>query len=392
MSEGREDSVGVLRRKVRSAGNSPAPVARAVRRAADIVLGLEMRVSAVQDSEVEVPVGVKSLPDPGLLVRYHFANSEGSLLFALDHGLVSAIGEQTTLGIVAASPPEPRSPSRVDMAMCAPFLEALLVQLAEEAPDNDLTLATRAAEEPLMISDLAEAEMILPDRPGALFQITLTAGGREGCLFVLVPEKISTASVEAAWRTKLDAAVLPARGSVEAILCRLPLTIERLKSLSVGDMIDVPNTAISQVSVEGPDGQTVATARLGQLDGSRAICLNPVQASGGGSFTPTGGGALEDPTIDLALPDMSMGDPEPMGDMPSIDLPDGDLPDLAGGGLPDLPDLPVGGEDEPLADLGQFGDLSDFDAIPGEAEDTGDLDAAPLDFAALGVEEDQSAL
>ena len=74
---------------------------------------------------------------------------------------------------------------------------------------------------------------------------------------------------------------LAADAVLHAVLSRVTLPLAEVMGLKAGDVLPLPNAAIDRLEVQGLDGRRVATAKLGQQRGMRAIRLQ-VGAGGGG--------------------------------------------------------------------------------------------------------------
>lgn len=86
----------------------------------------------------------------------------------------------------------------------------------------------------------------------------------------------------------LQQRVLDAPIRLDAILCRLSLPLSDMGRLAVGDVLALPKDVLREIAIESVGRQPVATARLGQVDGMRALRLtmpghkpvpHPVEAS-----------------------------------------------------------------------------------------------------------------
>jgi flagellar motor switch protein FliM len=71
----------------------------------------------------------------------------------------------------------------------------------------------------------------------------------------------------------LQQRVLDAPVRLDAILCRLSLPLCDVGRLAVGDVLALPKDVLRDIAIESVGRQPVATARLGQVDGMRALRL-----------------------------------------------------------------------------------------------------------------------
>ena len=58
---------------------------------------------------------------------------------------------------------------------------------------------------------------------------------------------------------------------VEAVLHRFMIPLDEIGSLEVGTSVPIPLECVSRVLLEGSDGRCVATGKLGQCGGRRAV-------------------------------------------------------------------------------------------------------------------------
>ena len=141
------------------------------------------------------------------------------------------------------------------------------------------------------------------------------------------------------WDQVFQENVADAPACLEALLHRVPISLATAQSLQVGTILPLPGCTVNSVRLLSPDGQVVAQAKLGQIDGYRAVRLETAPAPQLGELPHA---AMETPK---GLPDAMDIDA-----MPAIDLPEAAPPafdeasdagalDLMGGDMPDFPDI-----------------------------------------------------
>lgn len=81
-----------------------------------------------------------------------------------------------------------------------------------------------------------------------------------------------------AWSHGLTSAVLDSRIPIEAVLHRQSLSLTRLQALTEGDILRLPDDALSRVILTTEDRTAVALGRLGQRSGARALRLSALGA------------------------------------------------------------------------------------------------------------------
>ena len=144
--------------------------------------------------------------------------------------------------------------------------------------------------------------------------------------------------------------ILNAPAAMNAILARVNQPISKVMAFKKGDIVPIDAKALTRIQLEVREDIPIVKARLGQVNGFRAVRLtqnrnardDDVFSGAGRSVSKTEGRAailadVKAPTQDLtSAPELPV-DVGPPGDLAELpDLPD--LPDLDD--LPDLPDFP----------------------------------------------------
>ena len=165
------------------------------------------------------------------------------------------------------------------------------------------------------------------------------------------------------------------RAEMSAVLCRFRLPVSEFTALKKGDVVPLDSAFLYETELVGINGQVIASGRLGQLNGSRAIRLSQGSGAAEHDEAPafasgmTGGGlpapepmAAEPLGLEVAANTLQ----DPMGGLPMDGMPMDDLPM---GGLDDLPggDFAAEGDNGELPGTGP-GDLSGFDPDDALAE------------------------
>lgn len=300
-------------------------------RAADDHLGIELAVLSVQEAAGPGDALIADLSggDTGdqagdcllLLMR----DGQGrSGLCALDPAFLAAVIEAQMTGRVGTAPIAARRPTATDAAIVSGLVDAICAAFDDAVSENTLLPPWRGARFAAFLPDTRAALMTLPDGPLHRVRIVadLGAGARQGRLFLMMPPAQSAAdrAAQGARRSlgqDLRPVVVEGRVTLEAVLHRLRLPLARIGSLAPGDLIPVPTGALGAISIEGSDGRRVAAARLGQLDGRKAVRMNLAQDAGS---DPPGR-----PTVAPALPDRP-----PLPGPASIRAPLPDAADRAG--------------------------------------------------------------
>jgi flagellar motor switch protein FliM len=393
---------------------------RALRRAGSAFKGLNVAPGEMTIRErTSLMDGLDAMPEHGLVVALEDRDGHRGLL-VLSHGMVDALIEVQTTGRVEARPLPPRPVTRIDEALTRDFVDLSLAAWTHETNGEEGRDWPERMVFGSTIPDRRQLPLLMPECGYHLLSARVAVGEeapREAEVMMLLPvtaaagadtratgtapgEAAQTAGQPAEWKDAMETAVQDAELCLNAVLMRTRRSLAEIERLEPGDLISFGPAELASVRLETPAGRHVATGRLGQVGGMRALRLAapvgtvPVggaMAAPGGSASaamalPSSGfdaapsfGAAPSPAGgpgrgalgaggDLAHGGMDrfgagQGDAVPPG---PLDLPG---PDLGPGGLPDPVDL--AGNDHGLPDLPQAGGL---DPLPMATP-------APLDFA-----------
>ena len=306
----------------------------------------------------------------------------------MDPILVSALVQHQTLGTVASEISAERKLTGTDAALAAPLVDDLLKKIRTLTPYGALRVERRMPDVRSLLLPF-DAESYLR----AELTIDVSVGLHQGRMIFLLPDapppEPDEVDRDPAEPALMKDTAMVVKAELRAVLARLSLPLDKLNDLKVGQVLPMPGARMDKTYLISIDGRRVATARLGQADGFRAVRLNPVGHKPPpleDSFTPHGGrGAGRGGMAGGMAGGMGadLGGPEPSGFGGDLGQPGdfGGLPDLGGGldddgsfdtftpeaaaaeiselaGLPDLPDL--GGDDAP----GGLPDLPDLPDLP----------------------------
>lgn len=358
------------------AGMTPAKAFRlAVSKAAEVELGLAARALAIKEEQLNQPQLLDTLDGEALLLLLEGPHdARGVAIF--DIQALSALIEVQTLGNVLASEAANRRPTLIDSAMCEAVLNRVLEEFEEHLVDTaaaDWAMGFRFGKR---ISSLRLLGLALVDIPYRLFHLPLdlSDGAKQGLLQIVLPAQgvrlqPSGAGGDGGWTQAMENVVGDSHVDITGVLHRVEKSLSEVQAMVIGDLITVPQSAISNISMEGSDGCVVGGARLGQQNGFRAM---RVSASNTG-LPSTPNPAADLPELDSAPMDLAAEMPDAMpaampsalddavgaDAFPAMDIGMPDMDAMAGvapmGDLPDLPDLPMatapvdGGDDIPMA-------------------------------------------
>jgi flagellar motor switch protein FliM len=247
-------------------------------RAADDHLGIELSVLSVQEGVATGEALVSDLPGDCLLLLMRDGQGRRGLC-ALDPAFLAAVIEVQMTGRVGSAPLAPRQPTATDAAIVSGLVDAICTAFDHAISDSVPPPPWRGARVAGFLPDARAALMTLSDGPLHRVRIMadLGAGVRQGKLTLIMPPVQGGADArlrQGAHRSlgqDLRPVVAEGRVTLEAVLHRLRLPLARIGSLAPGDLIPVPATVLGAISIEGVDGRRVAGARLGQVDGRKAV-------------------------------------------------------------------------------------------------------------------------
>jgi flagellar motor switch protein FliM len=374
-----EELITAMRRKAgagRAApdvtGMSSAKALRlAVAKAAEDGTGMVMQVTDVK----EVPTSVTRLPDEvpehsllGLLEGP--AGAYGLAIFSLQ--VTASVVEQLTTGTVLKFEPEVRNPTSTDAVMCFEFMDQILKNfetIVSEAPNPPDISGYRTTAQ---LKETRSIPIAFDDIVYRMYRLTVDMGRgvRQGEIFLVFPQERPKpklkVGVVSEWETQFQASVLETQANLEAILYRVSMPLSQVSELAVGMDILIPSKALQKLEVIA-DGQKIATAKLGQMNGLRAVRINEH-------------GQDQD--------NESLGQNEAFGS-PMDTTMNSDFPEIAPafGALDDGGGLPTGFPAMGAEGMGELPELPSLPDLPNELPPLGDIstDLPSLDDMAMGL-------
>ena len=262
---------------------SPAKAIRlALGKAADAEMDLVLSVSTIEQRDV-VPSALRGLfpEDDLLLLLEGEAGRRGAV--RMDMAFLMSLIEHQTTGRVADKAPDARRVTRTDAAMVAPLLDAVLIAAGDSLGDQPDGKAWCGFRYGAMLEDVHNLVLALDAEAFHLMRLAveLGDGARSGLLDVLVPHRPRPApksSEKDGGRAGNDGVLgqlaLEAPVTLQASLGRIDLTLDAALALSVGDVLPVSGASGLGVRLEGAGGHLVTRARLGQMNGLRALRLS----------------------------------------------------------------------------------------------------------------------
>lgn len=263
--------------KVEAAAVSPErQVRRALGRAADQSLGLSATLEQVTQEELEAEDLIETGPEGWIVLGLRDGTTAGlSGLFLIDPPMRSALVEMQTMGSLLAPTDEQRRVTRVDAVMAVPFASLFLTELATVGfggADVD-----PAAYDMGPIDDLRTAGLVMMQGRYRRWKIKIKMGAGDvvGEMMIAMrppPVQVDVPSNTALnWSSALRSALNEAPADLDAVLTRFSHPINEVEAFEVGQVIKLAGVTVGSVTLNGPRGEVVASARLGQVAGKRAV-------------------------------------------------------------------------------------------------------------------------
>lgn len=257
-------------------------------------MGLRIDVIGATQSRLPQEDLAALLPSSHLLILLD-GPGESSGAMALDPGVVAALTQQQTTGVVTVDPVTERAFTDTDAAMCAPLVQAMLAQAADLAdrPEDSACLAgfsfgARAEDGQSLALGLAGSEFRVFE-----LRLDVESGALQSALTLVLPDQTGgearssqpgsgradgDAAAPASAPATLGDAALNAAVNLTAVLCRVRLGVDHLAKLKEGDVLPLGGYRIDRTELLSGSGQKVAAGRLGRVDGVRAIRVNETTA------------------------------------------------------------------------------------------------------------------
>lgn len=318
---------------------------RAMSRAADDSVGLITSILGIAEDKATAEELIDEGPKDWVVLGLRQSHNPGLAgLFLIDPALRSALIDMQTMGNLLPPAAKERPVTGTDATLSVPFAAALLLELEEQGFAARADVQT-AGYDIGPIQDLRTAGLVL--RPGdyKTWRLTLQLGGTEAqgeLMFALRPTEILGAEPDmqdGAFAAAFRRVVEEAPTEMDAVLARLKTTLGAAEAFEVGQLVPLHGTTVGSVKLCGPSGETLASARLGQVSGKRAVRVEAPQiemaeiqaATGGAAQVPMDiGRAAAEPAAAMGhKPEMAVA--EDIGEMADMAAPMemADLPDVA---------------------------------------------------------------
>jgi len=297
-----------MTRQARTGGDARAPSpARALRlaleKSGDRLFGLALSVGTLEQSRIARPALGGEAGTGDLLVLLDGADgARAAAIF--DPFLVRALIEVQTTGRVRAGADAGggRLFTDTDAAIIAPLIDAVMAGLDDALAEAHPHCSPARFRFGDRVAD-SRALMLALDAPEfEVFRITtdIAGGAATGAMTLALPPEATAAPAAlaggrgGAQRVSLAEIATRAPARLDAVLMRVRLSLAEAGVLRPGMTLAVGPEALERTELVAPGGRVAARARLGQVNGFRAVRLcspddaaaEPVAASGVHSALP----------------------------------------------------------------------------------------------------------
>lgn len=256
-------------------------------------------------------------------------------LFVLDGPLIDALIELQMLDKVLPTPRLDRPITTIDAGLSESFVHLCLKSMGD-APGLMSDFSVVRAEQ-----DRAALRLALKDSQFDILpvQIDMGPGIKTGLFEIWIPDFKLPEAPPAEPNPQMAKLLAECEAEFEARVIGCQVSAADLVALAPGAVLRLPGNIISDVTLSDCDDRRVATGRLGQLNGRRAVMITemvgdatksrvePVASEPlAGPLPALPGADLGQPDIDLPQPDMGLA--EPLADLPDLPMANIDLPEL----------------------------------------------------------------
>ena len=265
-----------------SATSPTRQMRRALGRAADNAVGLLASVLGISEEVMDAEGVIEDGPDGWIVLGLRTGDVAGlSGLFLMDPPMRSALVEMQTMGSLLPLAETQRPVTRTDAVMSVPFAANLLAELGEVefgAPDVSL-----AAYDIGPVENLRTAGLVMMQGQYRVWRVSVQLGGGEAQGEMLIALRPKDANVlqptvnTNAWSKNLRDALDDAPADLDAVLTKMTLPISKVEAFETGQVLRLAGTTVGSVTLTGPGGENVSTARLGQVAGKRAVRIEAAQ-------------------------------------------------------------------------------------------------------------------
>jgi flagellar motor switch protein FliM len=290
----------IIRKKV-AAGRSNQPEGGpgadrawrlALARAANDILALPLEVARLSVNRRSLAEFLELAPERALIAVLE-GPAEGLGILMLSPPVLSAMIEMQTIGRVSSSAPPVRKPTRTDASMVADMIDQALQELESGLESDPDLIWAGGFHYASFLDDPRPLGLLLEEEHYRVIQaeLRLGNGAKSGAVMLALPAEgrgrapkpaptATPAPVAAALFSKaLSDQVMRTEADIAAVLHRFTVPLSFVMALKTGDLVPLSTAALDRIVLEGLDGRPLASGRLGQNRGMRAVRLAPHAAA-----------------------------------------------------------------------------------------------------------------
>lgn len=258
----------------------------ALARAARDTIGLELALVDLRQTRSSLGE-LLELPPERALITILEGPKDGLGLLVISPEILAGIVEMQMVGRVTTSAPIVRRPTRTDAAMVSGLIEKALRGLEDELEQSCDKIWASEFRYASFLEDARPLALLLED---VTFQIlsadvSIADGAKSGQVLLALPadgrgtppksaEQAPSRAAELVFGAALGEQVMGANAEMVAVLARMHLPLDSLLNLKAGESLALGNAALDQIDLEGLDGKRLASGKLGQNRGLRAIRIS----------------------------------------------------------------------------------------------------------------------
>ena len=290
----------IIRKKV-AAGRSNQPEGGpgadrawrlALARAANDILALPLEVARLSVNRRSLAELLELAPERALIAVLE-GPAEGLGILMLSPPVLSAMIELQTIGRVSSSAPPVRKPTRTDASMVADMIDQALQELESGLESDPDLIWAGGFHYASFLEDPRPLGLLLEEEHYRVLQaeLRLGNGAKSGAVMLALPAEgrgrapkpaptATPAPVAAALFSKaLSDQLMRTEADIAAVLHRFTVPLSFVMALKTGDLVPLSTAALDRIVLEGLDGRPLASGRLGQNRGMRAVRLAPQAAA-----------------------------------------------------------------------------------------------------------------
>ena len=257
----------------------------ALARSARDTVGLELGLAGLRQTRSSLSE-LLELPPKRALVAILEGPQEGLGLVVIAPEVLAGIVEVQMVGHVTATAPVVRRPTRTDAAMVSGFIDKALRGLEIELTQSNDLIWTSGFRYASFLEDARPLALLLEDVTYQLLvaDVSLAEGAKTGQILLALPadgrgtapKPVAPASraAEMVFGAALGEQIMGASAELVAVLARMHLPLETLLNLKIGGSLALGSAALDQIDLEGLDGKRLASGKLGQNRGLRAVRIS----------------------------------------------------------------------------------------------------------------------